>query len=72
MLNLMSDLMAGYYIISGILFLFLFGSVSILCDIFLNQGKKEIVIRKRATQPEASPAQFLSDDHEIDNDSFDY
>ena len=72
MLNLMSDLMAGYYIISGILFLFLFGSVSILCDIFLNQEEKAIVIRKRKSQPEASPAQFLSDDYQIDDDSFDY
>jgi hypothetical protein len=68
----MNDLTTGYYIISGILFLFLFGSVSIICDIFLNQEEKEIVIRKRVTQPEDSPAQFLSDDYKIDNDSFDY
>jgi hypothetical protein len=71
MLNLMNDLMAGYYIISGILFFFLFGSVSIVCDMFLNQEEKEIVIKKRATEPESSPTQFLSDDYQIDDDLFD-
>ena len=33
--------------------------------------EKEIVIKKRATEPESSPAQFLSDDYQIDDDLFD-
>jgi hypothetical protein len=66
----MSDLMIGYYLISGVLFLFFLGSGSIIYDMFWNK-EKEIVIRKRTIQPEANVAQFVSNDYEYDNDLFD-
>ena len=37
--------MIGYYLISGVLFLFFVGSVSIICDMILNK-EKQIVMRK--------------------------
>ena len=62
--------MIGYYLISGVLFLFFLGSGSIIYDMFWNK-EKEIVIRKRTIQPEANVAQFVSNDYEYDNDLFD-
>ena len=57
----MSDLMIGYYLISGALFLFFVGSGCIICDIFLNK-EKQIVIRK----PKNKIAPSISDDDFFD------
>ena len=66
----MSDLIIGYYLISGVLFLFFVGSGSIIYDMFWNR-KKEIIIRKRTIQPEANLAQPVSIDYDYDNELFD-
>jgi hypothetical protein len=57
----MSDLMIGYYLVSGALFLFLVGSGSIICDMILNK-EKQIVIRK----PKNKIAPPISDDDFFD------
>jgi hypothetical protein len=63
----MNDLMVGYCIISGLLFFFFIGLVSIVCDMVWN--KEEIIITKKLIQkPEADPAQFISNDYEYDDD----
>jgi hypothetical protein len=66
----MSDLMVGYCIISGVLFFFFIGSISIVCDMLWN--KEEIIItRKSIKKPETDRTQFVSDDYEIDDDLMD-
>ena len=62
--------MIGYYLISGILFLFFVGSGCIIYDMFCNK-EKEIVIRKRTIQQETNVAQLASSDYEYDNELFD-
>jgi hypothetical protein len=62
--------MIGYYLISGVLFLFFLGSGSIIYDMLWNK-EKEIVIRKRTIQPETNMVQSVSSDYEYDNELFD-
>ena len=66
----MSDLMIGYYLISGVLFLFFVGSGSIIYDMISNQ-ESEIIIRKSIKKPETDRTQLISDDYEIDDDLMD-
>lgn len=61
--------MVGYCIVFGILFLFLFGSASLICDAIFNK-EEEIVIRKQKPQPETDLAHFVSDDYDIDDELF--
>lgn len=63
----MNDLMIGYYLVSGVLFLFLIGSGSIICDMFLNK-EEVITIRKPTQKQESSLEQLISNDYDIDND----
>jgi hypothetical protein len=66
----MSDLMVGYCIISGVLFFFFIGSISIVCDMLWNK-EEIIIIRKSIKKPETDRTQFVSDDYEIDDDLMD-
>ena len=63
----MSDLMVGYCIISGVLFFFFIGSISIVCDMLWNK-EEIIIIRKSIKKPETDRTQLISDDYEIDDD----
>jgi hypothetical protein len=63
----MSDLMVGYCIISGVLFFFFIGSISIVCDMLWNK-EEIIIIRKSIKKPETDRTQFVSNDYEIDDD----
>ena len=66
----MSDLMVGYCIVSGVLFFFCIGSISIVCDMLWNK-EEIIIIRKSIKKPETDREQFVSDDYEIDDDLMD-
>jgi hypothetical protein len=57
----MNDTNIGYCIVSGVLFLFIFGITSIVVDMILNKDK-DIIIRKRIPKPEVNTTQFVSDD----------
>lgn len=59
--------MAGYYIIGAILTVFVTGSAFILCDIIWNNEIEEEYYPVPSHKTE-SPASFLSDDYEIDDD----
>jgi hypothetical protein len=65
----MSDLMIGYYLVSGTLFLFFVGSGSIICDMFLNK-EKTIIIRKPKPEikMQSNLEELVSNDYEFDDD----
>ena len=54
--------MIGYYILSGILFLFLLGVTSIICDTIFNKEEEEIVLVHRKPQEE-NFAKFIADNY---------
>ena len=58
--------MEGYYILAGILFLFLIGIGSIVCDIIFNT-EEEIVFIKKPIQQE-NFARFIADNYTDDDD----
>ena len=62
--------MFGYCVISGVLFFFFIGSISIVCDMLWNK-EEIIIIRKSIKKPETDRTQFVSDDYEIDDDLMD-
>ena len=59
----MSDLIIGYYLLSGVLFLSFIGLLSVVCDMIWNK-EKIIITRKSKTDL----AQFASNDYEYDDD----
>jgi hypothetical protein len=66
----MNDLMVGYCIVSGVLFFFFIGLISIVCDMVWNKEEKT-VIKTSVKKPENDLAQFVSNDYEYDNELFD-
>ena len=58
--------MEGYYILAGILFLFLIGIGSIVCDIIFNT-EEEIVFIKKPIQQE-NFARFIADNYSDDDE----
>lgn len=58
--------MEGYYILAGILFLFLIGIVSVVCDIIFNT-EEEIVFIKKPIQQE-NFARFIADNYSDDDE----
>ena len=60
----MSDLIIGYYLISGVLFLFFVGSGSIIYDMAWNK-EKQIFIRKPKTE---TKQQLTFDTYDDDDD----
>jgi hypothetical protein len=58
--------MEGYYILAGILFLFLIGIGSIVCDIIFNT-EEEIIFIKKPIQQE-NFARFIADNYTDDDD----
>jgi hypothetical protein len=60
--------MIGYYLISGVLFLFFVGSGSIMCDMILN--KEKIITRKPKPKIETQGnlEESVSNDYEFDDD----
>jgi len=65
----MSDLMVGYCIISGVLFFFFIGSISIVCDMLWNK-EQVIIIRKPKPKIETQSnlEELASNDYEFDDD----
>jgi hypothetical protein len=57
----MNDTNIGSCIVSGVLFLFIFGIASIVIDMILNKDK-DIIIRRKIPKPEVNAARFVSDD----------
>ena len=66
----MNETTTGYCIVSGVLFLFIFGIASIVIDMIFNKDK-DIIIRRTIPKPEVNTTQFVSDDYEIDDDLMD-
>lgn len=61
--------MVGYYLVSGVLFLFFVGSGSIICDMFLNK-EKQILTRKLKPEikKQSSLEELASNDYNFDDD----
>ena len=57
--------MIGYYILGGVLFLFLFGVTSIICDAIYNKEEDFIFVQKKL--PQENFAKFIADNY-IDAD----
>jgi hypothetical protein len=66
----MNDLMTGYYLVSGVLFLFFVGSGSIICDMFFNK-ETTMIIRKPKPTPTPTLVELVNNDYEIDEQLYD-
>ena len=60
--------MVGYYIVSGILFIFFLGISSIFLDNIFTIQDEEIYYVEKPKQPVENLAQFIVDDYDYDDD----